>query len=201
MDVLELIMADHHEQRRMFALLDDAGNNPAVLAPIWRRLCVLLEVHAAAKERLFYPRLLDVGRGMAGDDPQEETTDAIGDHNDIRDALDRAREQGIGSPEWSQSVAEARGANSDHMAEEARGPLADFRRHAELRERHDLGVAFAAFEAGHEDGIDGKDRDPEAYVRRARAERPATGAGRRTLPVPCGIFVCLSATIAGTQQV
>ncbi len=167
MDILELIMADHHEQRRMFALLDDAGDDPAVLTPIWRRLAVLLEVHAEAEEKLFYPRLLDVGQGMAGDDPAEETTDAVRDHNDIRDAVHRSREHTVGSPEWWRSVTEARAANSDHMAEEERGPLADFRRHASLQDRHAIGVAFAAFEADHAAGVDTADRDPDAYVRQA----------------------------------
>ena len=168
MDVLELIMTDHHEQRRMFALLDEAGDDPEVLAPIWKRLAVLLEVHAEAEEQLFYPRLLEVGQGMADEDPVEETTDAVRDHNDIRDAVQRSREHPVGSPEWRRSVLEARIANSDHMAEEERGPLADFRRHADLRQRHALGVAFAAYEAAHAGGVDGADRDPEAYVRQAR---------------------------------
>ena len=149
----------------MFALLDDAGDDPNVLGPIWQRLGVLLEVHAEAEEQLFYPRLLDVGQGTSGGDPTEETTDAIGDHNDIRDAVQRSREHAVGRPEWWQSVAEARIANSDHMAEEERGPLADFRRHASLEDRHRIGVAFAAFEASHAAGVDSEDHDPEAYVR------------------------------------
>jgi hypothetical protein len=45
-------------------------------------LAILLEAHADAEEKLFSPRLLDVGK--EGD---EETDDAISDHNDIRDAV------------------------------------------------------------------------------------------------------------------
>ena len=167
MDILELIMTDHHRQRRLFALLDEVGDDSDVLAPIWQRLAVLLEVHAEAEERLFYPRLLDVGQGMAGENPAEETTDAVRDHNDIRDAVQRSRQHAVGSPEWWRSVADARIANSDHMAEEERGPLADYRRHASLQDRHAIGVAFAAFEAAHAGGVDSEDHDPDAYVRQA----------------------------------
>ncbi|MBA2323452.1 MAG: hemerythrin domain-containing protein [Pseudonocardiales bacterium] len=165
MDITDLILHDHHEQRRMFALLDEAGTDPAVLGPIWDRLAILLEVHAEAEEQLFYPRLLDVGEGAGGEDSAEaETTDAIADHNDIRDAVARAGRHPVGSPEWRQSVVEARTANGDHMAEEERGPLADFRQRADLQVRHDLGVAFASFEAAHAGGVDSRDSDPDTYV-------------------------------------
>jgi hypothetical protein len=127
-DITELIMSDHHEQRRMFALLDEAGEDPAVLGPIWRRLAILLEVHAAAEEKLFYPTLMQVGEGAGGQSgPGAETKDAIGDHNDIRDAVHAAEDHDVGSQEWWQSVLDAREANSDHMAEEEREALADFR--------------------------------------------------------------------------
>ena len=50
MDITDLILADHHEQRRMFALLDEIGDDPERLAPVWNRLSILLEVHADAEE-------------------------------------------------------------------------------------------------------------------------------------------------------
>ncbi len=90
MDIVELILSDHHEQRRMFAVLDEAGQDPARLGPVWNRLSVLLEVHAEAEERLFYPRLLGLGEGAGGtDSARDETADAIHDHNDIRDGIRR----------------------------------------------------------------------------------------------------------------
>lgn len=165
MDITELILSDHHEQRRMFALLDELGGDPARLAPVWDRLAVLLEVHAEAEERLFYPRLLRVGEGAGGEDsPRGETKDAIRDHNDIREEIRRAREHPVGSPGWWERVTAARIANSDHMAEEEREALADFRRHASLQTRHELAVEFAVFEAAHAGGIAGSGRDPERYV-------------------------------------
>lgn len=165
MDITELILSDHHEQRRMFALLDELRDDPERLAPVWHRLAVLLEVHADAEERLFYPRLLRVGEGASGEDsPAEETEDAIRDHNDIRDGIRSAREHPVGSAAWWECVTATRIANSDHMAEEEREALADFRRHASLQARHELGLEFAVFEAAHAGGVAGRDRDPEGYV-------------------------------------
>ena len=167
MDITELILADHHEQRRMFALLDEIGDDPDQLAPVWNRLTILLEVHADAEERLFYPRLLRVGQGADGaDSAGEETTDAIRDHNDIRDGIRRASQHHVGSTAWWQAVADTRAANSDHMAEEEREALADFRRHASLKARHDLAVEFAVHEARLASGIPLTDKDPAGYLRR-----------------------------------
>ena len=53
------------------------------------------------------------------------------------------------------------------MAEEEREGLTDFRRLASLQRRHDLAVAFAAFEARHFAGVSPQDRDPAGYVREA----------------------------------
>ncbi len=54
--------------------------------------------------------------------------------------------------------------DSDHMAEEEREGLKDFRMHASLQTRHELAVAFAAFGAAHISGIDAEDQDPQAYI-------------------------------------
>jgi hypothetical protein len=163
-DITEQILDDHHRQRRMFAQLD--RDDTEQLSAMWDRLATFLEVHAQAEEQLFYPRLLDVGAGAAdADDAGEETEDAIRDHDDIRDAVRRARRHDVGTDDWWQAVADARRANSDHMAEEERQALADFRRHTGIAERHALGLSFAGFEASHADGVSADDRDPDEYVR------------------------------------
>jgi Hemerythrin HHE cation binding domain len=168
MDITELILSDHDQQRKAFALLDEVGDDPARLAPIWDRLAILLEVHADAEERLFYPRLLDVGEGtgQAGS-ADDEARDAIRDHNDIRDGIRRARQHPVGTQGWWQGVADARAANSDHMAEEEREALADFRRAVSPQARHDLAVEFAVYEARHAMGVQLADKDPDSYVRHA----------------------------------
>jgi hypothetical protein len=67
-------------------------------------------------------------------------------------------------------------ANSDHMGEEERGALADFRRHASLQVRHDLAVEFAAFEASHASGGTASDTDSARYVQETRASCAQPGA-------------------------
>lgn len=67
MDITDLILNDHHEQRRLFAYLDDIDPaNTEALSAVWRRLKILMDVHAAAEEKLFYPHLLSIGTGAGG---------------------------------------------------------------------------------------------------------------------------------------
>ena len=63
MDITQLILDDHHEQRRLFAILEQIDrSDTGTLSEIWARLAVFLEVHAAAEEKIFYPELLRAGR-------------------------------------------------------------------------------------------------------------------------------------------
>jgi hypothetical protein len=166
MDITRLILDDHHEQRRRFAILEqvDPANTEA-LAAIWSRLAVFLEVHASAEEKFFYPALLELGKG-AGEKPdaEAETDDAIGDHNDIRDAVTEVSRHPVGSDAWYKAVAAANRANSEHMAEEERESLTDFRRHANLVLRDKLALAFVTFEARHYAGVKAANEDPEQYI-------------------------------------
>ncbi len=166
MDITDVILFQHHQQRRGFALLDELPRDDvAGLAAVWAQLAVFLEVHAAAEERFFYPEVLKIGHGAGGaEDAGEETEDAVGDHNDIRDAIARTRDHETGSDAWWEAVTDARLANSDHMAEEEREDLADFRRHATLQQRHDIAVQFLVFEAEHAQGVETHDLDPDEYV-------------------------------------
>lgn len=145
----------------MFALLDEVGKDPERLKPVWDRLSVLLEVPADAEERLPYPRLLTVGAG-AGGPPRasDEAKDAIHDHEGIR----RASHHPVGSDDWWQAVIDTRTAKSNHMAEEEREALADFRRHAAPQTRHELGIEFAVYEAPHTGGVSLVGKDPDRYV-------------------------------------
>jgi hypothetical protein len=166
MDITDLILHDHHEQRRLFAYLDDIDrSNTDALGAVWTRLRILLEVHAEAEEQLFYPHLLKIGTGVGGEDVVGEVRDVIKDHNDIRDAAESAAAQAVGSDGWWESVQKTNNANSEHMAEEEREDLVDFRRNADWKLRHDIAVAFAAFEATHRDGVEARDKDPDSYIK------------------------------------
>ena len=172
MDITQLILDDHHEQRRLFAILEQIGRtDTGVLSAVWARLGSFLELHAAAEEAIFYPALLKVGLAAGRTAGVEgETLDAIRDHNDIRDAVEEVARHEPGSDGWFAAIAAANLANSDHMGEEEREGLTDFRRLAGLQRRHQLAVAFAAFEARNYAGVPAEDKDPAAYVRQVEEE-------------------------------
>jgi Hemerythrin HHE cation binding domain len=165
-DITQLILDDHAEQRRLFAILEQL--DPAdveSLSAVWDRLASFLELHAAAEEAIFYPALLGVGvRAGRAAGAEDETLDAIADHNDIRDAVVAVAGHQVGTGSWYAAVAAANLANSEHMGEEEREGLTDFRRLASLQLRHDLAVSFIAFEARNYAGVPPVDKDPAGYV-------------------------------------
>jgi len=165
MDITQLILDDHHEQRRLFAILEQIDRTDTEkLSAIWGRLAAFLELHAEAEEEFFYPELLRLGKGADDKSPAAETQDAIHDHNEIRDAVAEVAKHQTGSNSWYRTVARANDANSDHMGEEERQGLTDFRRRARLERRHELAVEFAAFEAAHFAGVKAVDKDPAQYI-------------------------------------
>jgi Hemerythrin HHE cation binding domain len=182
-DITQLILDDHHEQRRLFAILEQISRaDTGVLSDVWGRLAAFLDMHAEAEEEIFYPELLKVGlaaRRASG--VEAETLDAIHDHNEIRDAVAEVARHQVGTDAWYEAVAGANLANSDHMAEEEREGLTDFRRLASLQRRHDLAVAFIAFEARNYAGVRPVDKDPAEYVR--EAEEGATAHRRGSLSI------------------
>lgn len=172
-DITSLILADHEWFREQFARLDELQARTPVnrggLERVWRPLADKLDVHAYIEEKIFYPQLLKRG----ADDPEGETIDAIGDHNDIRDAVRAANGSPVGSDAWWEAVGDARVANDDHMAEEERQGLSDFRRHAPIGLREALGRQYGEFMASHPttEGVPIVDRDPRRYVE--EIENPA----------------------------
>jgi hypothetical protein len=75
MDITEVILKDHQEQRYLFSVLEQVDRaSTEQLSAIWQRLRCLLEVHARAEELFFYPSLLRHGRGEGGmPDARSET--------------------------------------------------------------------------------------------------------------------------------
>ncbi len=167
MDVTEVILHQHGEQRRMFAMLEEWPRDDADgLAALWKRLEILLEVHAEAEELHFYPELVRLGHGGGdADSVEEEVVDAIKDHNEIREAIRSVHRCRAGSDKWWEAVTAANVANSDHMAEEERQDLTDFREQASLQLRHALAIRLLRHEAEHwATGTTPVDKSPEGFV-------------------------------------
>lgn len=132
------------------------------------------------REKYFYPELLRLGTGGAdADSVDEEVEDAVEDHNEIRQALRAAEDHEVGSDGWWTAVVDANVHNSDHMGEEERQDLADFRQQASLELRHEIAPRFVRYQwhkaAG---GIEPVDKDPQEYVA-GRADGPETGSEKR----------------------
>jgi Hemerythrin HHE cation binding domain len=174
-DITELILADHDWFREQFAQLDDLqAQTPvdrAALERVWRPLGDKLDVHAYIEEKIFYPQLLKRG----ADDPEGETLDAIGDHNDIRDGVRAANTARVGTEQWWAAVGRTRLANDDHMGEEERQGLSDFRRHAPIGLREALGRQYSEFMSQHPTtkGLPIVDRDPQRYVEDLESRPPS----------------------------
>lgn len=160
LDVTALILTDHETLRRQFAALDDARTEQA-LSAVWNGLARMLDVHAACEEEIFYPALL-----KHGEDAEDETDDAIDDHNKIRDGVREARKHRVGTGDWWQAVGVARTENSKHIAEEEREALADFRKHAPDELREQLAVDWLNWRFEHDSGenVSTHDKDPDSYI-------------------------------------
>lgn len=161
-DITSLIMDDHEWLRRAFARLDDARTTDE-LSAVWEPLAARLDTHAQAEEEIFYPALLKKGDD---DTAEDETDDAIGDHNEIRRAVADAATHEVGSHEWFEAVGRARTQNSDHLAEEEDEGMPDFRKNAPRGLRAELAAKWIEFYAAHPGGkgIDDSDRDPQTYI-------------------------------------
>jgi iron-sulfur cluster repair protein YtfE (RIC family) len=164
-DITDLILVEHAEFRARFANLwdmrGDRATTPATVA--WRMLSYLLEVHAKAEEEILYPVLLKRGSDQAS----AETLDAIGDHNQIRDAIKLASEATTGTEPWWAAVLSCRKANDEHLAEEERDVIPDVRTHTDPDLRSELGGRWTTFHAEHRAarGLSEDDVDPKDYVR------------------------------------
>jgi hypothetical protein len=159
-DITALILDDHAEFRRAFARLDDAKGEDGIRA-VWQPLALHLEIHAEAEETILYPYLL-----KRGDNAEDETDDAIRDHNKIRDAINEAKRHPVTSDEWWSAVWDARKENSEHLAEEEDEVLPDFRRHATTELRAELGARWITFYGEHPNGagLVFRDKDPKEYI-------------------------------------
>ncbi|GAA4569968.1 hemerythrin domain-containing protein [Micromonospora coerulea] len=159
-DITALILDDHAAFRRGFARLDDARDEAELLA-VWEALALHLDIHAEAEETILYPHLV-----RRGDDGEEETEDAIGDHNKIRDAIAESKLHPVGSDQWWAAVGRARRENSEHLAEEEDEALPDFRRHVGVELRAELGSRWLKFYGEHKNGRNLRfaDKDPRKYV-------------------------------------
>jgi hypothetical protein len=160
-DIVRLILSDHEIFRARFAELAELRDDTPAATALWGELAAHLETHASAEEEHFYPALLHNVEGS-----EDETKDAVGDHDEIRQGIRRAAAAKAGSDEWWAGIQDAREANDEHLAEEERDDLPDFLRNVSVEVRQDLGARFVAFRDAHPwaAGLSYQDKDPERFV-------------------------------------
>jgi hypothetical protein len=73
----------------------------------------------------------------------------------------------VGSDAWFEAVGRARKENGEHLDEEEREGLPDFRKHATAQQKHDLAMQWLRFYHEHPEGrgVDERDKDADAYIR------------------------------------
>ncbi len=159
-EITALVLAEHDVIRREFEALEGVSA-PDQLERAWRALAARLEVHAVGEEELFYPLL-----ARAAQDAVQDSVEAVHDHNEIRAAVRAVDEHETGSQSWQEAVRAAREVNGDHMAEEERDFLPEFRDSVDAQRREDLGMRWLEFHDRHEDGegLSGEDADPQEVV-------------------------------------
>lgn len=147
-DVIDLIMADHRQIRRLREALDDAvpgasGSGPHwVPGRVWYRLTVLLIAHFRAEEEICYLPMFGSGPGAAG-----RRHEAVADHDDIREAIGEASLQRPGSALWWRAVRGALAIGVDHLDREESGVLADCLHGLTMSQRLALGQQWSVFTA------------------------------------------------------
>jgi hypothetical protein len=161
-DIVDLVYADHDWVRRQFFYLDYATTDEE-RAVVWEALATRLDTHADAEETVFYPTLLK--KGKAGD-PEDETEDAIDDHNRIRGAIAEARLHRPGSKAWFEAVGAARTENGKHLDEEEREAIPDFIKSTDADTRRRLAMRWLSCYADHQPGtgVNTEAKDPAAYI-------------------------------------
>lgn len=159
-DIDVLILSEHEAFRRSFTEIESL-EDPAQVRERWQELADQLEVHASGEEEVFYPLLL-----QEVDDSEGETTHAVHDHNEIRDAVRAVDTHELASDEWWEAFRSAREVTADHLGEEEREMLGPFKESVDAETRSELGMRWLQFHEEHDraKGLSGDDKDPEQYV-------------------------------------
>ncbi|MCW2604456.1 MAG: uncharacterized protein JWN61_2591, partial [Pseudonocardiales bacterium] len=139
-DITALILAEHSRFRDAFTALQGAEDPGAA----WDELAARLEVHAVAEEELLYPVLAHAAAEGAA-----EGEDAVREHNEIRHAVSAVADHEPGSESWWAAIHQAQTVNADHMAEEEREFLPDFKESVDDDRREELGMLWLQFHDEH----------------------------------------------------
>ena len=138
-DVVDMIMADHREVERLFALLENEPHQRARNLPV---LTTLLIAHSRAEEAQVYP----VARDEAG---ASEVAHSQEEHLEAEQILQRLLAADPAGTEFDRILAELVEAVSHHVEEEESSVLPAIRTRLDDSRRQELADVFGQSRAEH----------------------------------------------------
>jgi hemerythrin superfamily protein len=135
-DIIDLVLHDHHAVAGLFDELQAAKGADAQ-AKLFAQVKDALEHHAAAEERVLYPRVRKEAR-----EGKEEVKDALEEHDQIRESLKEVEEHEAGTELFMLAVVQLVATTKHHVGVEEAELLPDFRNSSEASERESLGREF-----------------------------------------------------------
>ena len=111
-DVVDLLVAQHHEVRQLFSSLESGG---ADATEAFQCLVRLLAVHETAEEEVVYPALK-----AAGEDGQRVAEARKAEEDEAKTQLAELERMGVDDPDFRTSLEAFRAAVSDHADAEER---------------------------------------------------------------------------------
>lgn len=135
-DIIELVLQDHLAVAALFDKLQAATGADDQTA-LFVQVKDALERHASAEEKVLYPRVR-----KEVPDGREESTDAIEEHDQIREALKEVEEHDAGTALFTLAVTQLVATTKHHVGVEEAELLPDFRKNSDAAEREELGRRF-----------------------------------------------------------
>ena len=166
MDITQVIRDDHNEQRRLFAAIQDIdASDTDALKAVWGRLRALLDSHAEAEERFFYPDLLKLGTAARTPTTRKRkprTRSRITTTSATPAKRCKSTKWGrpTGSPRWP-SATSPTASTCPRKNAKACPTFASTRRWICASK---LAVRFLAFQCAHLTGVQPVDRDADDYI-------------------------------------
>ena len=135
-DIIDLVLQDHRAVEKLFVELQ-AATGASDQSKLFVQIRDSLEGHASAEEKVLYPRVRkDIAEG------NDESKDAIEEHDQIRESLKEVEEHEAGTELFMLAVAQLVATTKHHVGVEEAELLPDFRNNSEESEREALGLRF-----------------------------------------------------------
>jgi hemerythrin superfamily protein len=112
--VIEKLQRDHEKVEKLLDKLMDSGDGAQkTRADLARQVRLELEAHTAFEEEVFYPAVRS-----AGDGADTEVSEAIDEHNEVKEMLERLKETDPEAEDFLDLIGSIREAVQEHVQHE-----------------------------------------------------------------------------------